>query len=148
MHVAQVNVARMLGPIDSPVMAEFVSSLAPINELADRADGFVWRLQGDEGNATAIQVFDDTMLIINMSVWTDINALFQFVYKSGHIEVYRKRSSWFEKMREMHMALWYVDEGHIPTAEEAKQRLEYLRTHGETPHAFTFKSRFAEPRSL
>ncbi|MFD0861247.1 DUF3291 domain-containing protein [Sungkyunkwania multivorans] len=142
MNLAQLNIARMLAPIDSLVMKDFVDNLDRINALADKSDGFVWRLKGESENATAIRVFEDDFLIINMSVWKDRNALFEYVYASDHVEVFRRKKEWFSNMKEMHMALWFVEEGHVPSPEEAKKRLKYLRQHGETPYAFSFKSKF------
>ncbi|MDY8137325.1 DUF3291 domain-containing protein [Aquimarina sp. 2201CG5-10] len=143
MHLAQVNIAEMIAPINDPIMADFVNNLDRINALAEQSDGFVWRLKGDEGNATAIRVFDYDFLIINMSVWKDIDTLFDFTYKTAHVEILKRKKEWFHNMKKMHMAFWYVEKGHHPTAEEAKERLQYIRDHGETPYAFTFKSRFS-----
>jgi hypothetical protein len=141
MHLAQVNIARMLGPIDGPVMAEFVAALDPVNTLAEKSDGFIWRLKDDTNNATHIKVYDDDFIIVNMSVWRDRDALFQFVYKSAHIDYFMRRSEWFEKMPQMHMALWNVPVGHEPTVAEAVERLDYLRKNGESDYAFSFKKR-------
>ena len=144
LHLAQVNIARMLAPIDSDIMADFVANLDPINEVAEKSDGFVWRLKDDSNNATSIKIFDDDYLIINMSVWSDIDSLFNYVYRSQHIEVFKRKAEWFEKMKDMHMALWYVPVGHAPTPEEAIERLVYLREHGETPHAFSFRKKYSK----
>ncbi|WP_298546315.1 DUF3291 domain-containing protein [uncultured Aquimarina sp.] len=142
MQLAQVNIAEMLAPINDPIMADFVNNLDRINELAEQSDGFVWRLKGDEGNATAITVFDNLFLIINMSVWESMDALFNFTYKTDHVEILKRKKEWFHKMPRMHMAFWYVENGHEPSPEEAKERLYYLQEHGETPYAFSFKSKF------
>lgn len=142
-YLAQVNIARMLAPIDSPVMADFVANLDGINALAENSEGFIWRLKDDGNNATSIKIFDDDFLIVNMSVWENTDALFQFVYKSNHVEVFKRRKEWFEKMKDMHMALWYIPQGNLPTVEEATERLLYLRNNGETPFSFTFKNRFS-----
>ncbi len=142
MHLAQVNIAEMIAPIDSPVMADFVNNLDRINAMAEQSNGFVWRLKGDEGNATAIRVFDYDFLIINMSVWEDIDTLFDFTYKTAHVEILKRKKEWFQRMPKMHMAFWYVEKGHTPTPDEAKERLNYIREHGETPYAFTFKGGF------
>ena len=142
MPLAQVNIAKMKDTIDSPVMKGFVDALDEINALAESSPGFIWRLKGDEENATAIRVFEDDYLIINMSVWQDRDSLFDFVYKSDHLNVYLRKKEWFHAMPEMHMALWYVPEGHYPSPEEGRAKLEYLRAHGETPEAFSFKSKF------
>ncbi|MEO5892365.1 MAG: DUF3291 domain-containing protein [Ferruginibacter sp.] len=141
-HLAQVNIAKMLAPIDSPVMADFVANLDRINALAEISAGFVWRLKEENNNATSIKVFNDDFIIVNMSVWEDAEALYQFVYKSNHVEIFKRRKEWFEKMTEMHMAIWYVPEAHLPTVEMAVARLEYLRNKGETPFAFSFKRKF------
>ncbi|HEV3249939.1 MAG TPA: DUF3291 domain-containing protein [Puia sp.] len=138
-YLAQVNISRMLAPIDSPLMEGFVSNLDRINALAEASEGFIWRLRDETNNATSIRVFDDDFLIVNMSVWKNMEALYQFVYRSNHLEMIRQRREWFEKMPEMHLALWFVPAGHLPTVAEATERLTYLRNNGETPFAFTFK---------
>jgi hypothetical protein len=140
-ELAQVNVAIAKGPMDSQVMAGFVAALEPINAVADAAPGFVWRLQDDSGDATAIRVFEDDRMLINLSVWESAEALSQFVYRSDHTSVMRGRKQWFETIR-LYLALWWVPAGHRPTPLEARERLEHLRTHGPTPYAFTFKRRF------
>jgi hypothetical protein len=132
--------------LDEPLMADFVANLDPINALADDSPGFVWRLQTDDGDATSIQAYDDELMIINMSVWESIDQLAEFVYRSGHVAVMRRRREWFERMR-IYMVLWWVPEGHTPTIAEALERLEHLETHGPSPHAFTFKQRFAPDQS-
>src|SRR5258705_544446 len=142
-HLAQINIAKMLAPLDSPLMADFVASLEVINKLAEDGEGFKWRLKGDYDNATSIKVYDDEFLLVNMSVWQDVDSLFRYAYQSQHVEIFKRRREWFEKMTQMHFALWYVPEGHQPSIEEATQRLDYLRTHGETPYAFSFKKRFS-----
>lgn len=145
MQLAQVNIARMLAPIDSPIMAEFVNNLDRINAVAEQSDGFVWRLVDEDGNdATSISVYQDEYIIVNLSVWENIDSLFNFVYNSQHIEVFKRRKEWFEKMPKMHMALWYIENGKFPTAQDAKARLSHLQDHGETPYAFSFKNKFSE----
>lgn len=142
-HLAQLNVARFKLPMDDPAMAGFVEQLDPVNALADAAPGFVWRLQTEDGNAISIHAFDDPLMLVNMSVWESVEALADFVYRSGHIEVMRRRREWAPRMAEAHMVLWWVPSGAVPTVDEAKVRLEHLREHGPTPTAFTFKSRFS-----
>lgn len=142
-HLAQVNIARMRAPLDDPVMAGFVARLAAINALADHSPGFVWRLQTEAGDATYLRPYDDDRIIFNLSVWESPEQLRAYVYRSAHSQVMRQRREWFEKFEGMYLALWWVEAGHIPTIAEAKQRLEYLQEHGETPHAFTFRRTFA-----
>src|SRR5262249_30229038 len=141
-HIAQVNIARMLAPLDDPIMAEFVSSLGEINALADQSPGFVWRLQTEEGNSSSIRLYDDDRIIVNLSVWETLEDLKTYVYRSAHVQVMRRRRQWFEKFDGMYMALWWIEAGHIPTAEEAKDRLEYLNKNGESERAFTFRHPF------
>ena len=144
-HVAQVNIALPREPLDSPALAEFVANLEPVNALADAAPGFVWRLADDTGDATSIRAFDDERLIINMSVWASIEALWEFVYSGRHLEVMRRRREWMTRIAETYMALWWLPAGELPTIGDARRRLDHLRAHGPTPLAFTFKKRFAAP---
>jgi hypothetical protein len=141
-HLAQVNIALMRAPLDDPIMVEFVSLLDEINALADRSPGFVWRLQTEAGNATYLRPYDDDRILFNLSVWLSIEQLKEYVYKSAHGAVMRRRREWFEKFDGMYMALWWIKAGHIPTVEEAKQRLDHLRENGESVQAFTFKNIF------
>ena len=144
-HLAQINIARMLAPIDDPVMEEFVAQLAPVNALADSSPGFVWRLQSESGDATSIKVYDDDMIIVNLTVWESVEALREFVYKGAHHGVLRDRKRWFEKFDGPYYALWWVSAGHIPSTQEAKERLEHLREHGDSEYAFSFQHAFPQP---
>jgi hypothetical protein len=144
-HIAQVNVALPREPLDTPALAEFVANLEPVNALADAAPGFVWRLEDERGDATSIRAFDDGRLIINMSVWESIEALWKFVYDGRHLEVMRRRRQWMTRIAESHMVLWWLPVGQPPTIDAAKARLEHLRRHGPTDRAFTFKRRFPAP---
>ena len=143
-ELAQLNIGLAKGPIDGPVMAGFRAGLEPINALADGAPGFVWRLQTDDGDATAIRPYADERMIVNMSVWESIEALRAFVYASGHTSVMRNRRAWFDKL-ETYLVLWWVPAGHAPTIDEAKERLEHLKRRGPTPYAFTFRASFPAP---
>ncbi len=136
MNLAQLNVAKLKYPIDDPRVAEFVENLDRVNAVADRSDGFVWRLQDDSGNATDIHVFDDPSIVVNMSVWLDPTALEHFVWNTVHKQIYRRRAEWFSLMDKQHFVMWWVDEGHEPTLEEAKGRLEHLHAHGDSDFAF------------
>jgi hypothetical protein len=144
-HIAQCNIAQLRAPIDSPELAEFVAALAPINAVADAAPGFVWRLQTEDGDSTAIRLFGDEMLIVNMSVWASIEDLVRFAYNSEHRDVMRRRREWFDRMREAYLVLWWIDAGTIPSVADAQARLEQLRRHGPSPEAFTFRSPFSVP---
>ena len=142
-HLAQLNVARALAPMESPVMAGFVARLDEINTLAEKSAGFVWRLKDDTGNATSIRAFDDDLILVNLSMWQDIESLHNYTYRSVHAELFKNKKAWFSAFGKPHLVLWWVPAGHQPTALEAKERLEYLQEHGPTAHAFTFLKRFS-----
>jgi len=144
-HLAQINIARMLAPIDDPIMAEFVAQMAPGNALAENSPGFVWRLQTDSGDATSMKVYDDDMIIVNLTVWEGLEALREFVYKNAHYGVLRDRQRWFEKFDGPYYALWWIPAGELPSIEEGKERLDYLRQHGDSDYAFSFKRVFPVP---
>jgi phosphatidylglycerophosphate synthase len=146
-YLAQVNIARMLAPLDDPIVAEFVANLDRVNALADRSPGFIWRCQTEEGNATALRPYEDDRILFNMSVWASLKDYSDFVYsmESLHRHVMKQRRRWFERFDGPYMALWWVPAGHIPTVEEAKARLESLREHGPTPYAFSLKEPFPTP---
>ena len=144
-HLAQINIGRLLTPLNDPMIAGFVGALDEINALADHSEGFVWRFQTEEGDATEVRLFDDELILVNFSVWKSVEALKNYVYKSAHAEVMRQRRQWFEKFEGAYMALWWVEAGHLPTISEANQRLEYLQQHGVTEIAFTFKQLYPPP---
>jgi hypothetical protein len=144
-ELAQLNIGIIKGPMDSPVMAEFAANLERINALAESAPGFVWRLQTDDGDATAIRPFEDGNMLVNMSVWRDIESLSAYVYKSGHVEIMRRRREWFERMEQAFLVLWWVPKGHRPSVSEAVEKLELLRARGPTAAAFTFRQPFPSP---
>jgi Domain of unknown function (DUF3291) len=142
-HIAQINIGRIKAPLDDRVMTGFVTRLDEFNALADRSPGFVWRLQTVEGNATYFRPFEDERVLLNMSVWKTIETLREYVYRTGHSEMLRQREQWFERLAGTYLALWWVPVGHIPSIEEAKQKLAYLDTYGPTQFAFTFKTQLA-----
>lgn len=141
-QLAQANIARMRAPLDDPLMQGFVARLEPLNALADSSPGFVWRLQTEEGNATEVQVFDDELVLFNLSVWESIEALQSYVYKSNHVGAVQKRAEWFERPTKPPLVLWWIEAGHVPTDAEAKARFELLWENGPSPEAFTFRKRF------
>ena len=144
-ELAQLNVGIIKGPMDSPVMADFAANLDRINALAEGSPGFVWRLQTEEGNATAIRPFEDANMLVNMSVWRDLKSLNEYVYRSAHMEVLRRRREWFEPMREAFLVLWWVPKGHRPNVTEAIRKLDLVRSNGPTAEAFTFRQPFPAP---
>jgi len=144
-HLAQFNIAKMIAPLDDPLMAPFVARLAPINALADGSPGFVWRLQSEEGDATVLRVFDDLDMLINFSVWESLDALRNFVYRSDHRELLKARGQWFAGNEAPHLVLWWVPAGVTPSVEEAKERLALLQAQGPSERAFDFRNPFAPP---
>lgn len=144
-ELAQLNIARMLAPLDSATMAEFRAGLEPMNRLADVADGFVWRWESTDGDGTAGGAFGDASTLVNLSVWRDIDALRAYAYRSEHADYIKRRREWFSRMAEAFAALWWVPAGHRPTVTEAVQRLQHLRDHGPSDFAFTFAQLFPSP---
>ncbi len=144
-HLAQVNVARPLHALDAPDMADFMNNLGRINALAEASPGFVWRLVGEGDDATDLRPdAADPSLIINMSVWRDVESLAAFVYRTGHRDVMRRRREWFAPMA-VFQALWWIPAGRLPTPTEGMARVEHLRVHGPTEFAFTFATPWPAP---
>lgn len=149
-HLAQVNIGRLTEPLDHPQLAAFLQALDPVNAAADQAPGFVWRLQTDEGNATAVEAFtwdagESAGMIINLSVWTDVEHLTAFVLGDLHRAILRRRREFFHRMTEAYLACWWIPEGHLPSTDEAEERVRYLRANGPTPLAFTLRHHFPPP---
>jgi hypothetical protein len=143
-ELAQLNIGIMKEALDSPQMVDFVANLERINALAEASPGFVWRLQTDDGDATALRPLGDKTLV-NMSVWRDVASLNEYVYRSAHVEIMRRRKEWFERVSEAQTVLWWVRRGHRPTVIEAIEKLKLLRENGPGVHAFTFRHAFAPP---
>ncbi|QDY79004.1 DUF3291 domain-containing protein [Streptomyces qinzhouensis] len=154
-ELAQVNIARLKFPLDSPELKYFVDNLDPVNAAAESSDGFVWRLKDEEsteggeggegGDATGIRIFGDEWLIVNMSVWRDYEALKTFMYQGTHRELLARRHEWFARVREAMTTLWWVPAGYRPTVTDAEERLVRLRTEGPTREAFTLTRMFPAP---
>ncbi len=143
-QLAQLNIAQMRNSLEDPAMAEFVDNLDRINGLAEASPGFVWRLQDEEGNATSVRPFGDDLLV-NLSVWEDLDSLKAFVFKSAHSGFLKRRAEWFDRMETAYVVLWWVPAGHRPTEAEAGEKLELLRRQGPGPEAFSFREAFEPP---
>lgn len=143
-ELAQLNIGKMKGPLDSPLLADFVANLDRINTVAEASAGFVWRLQTSEGDATSLRPLGDDTLV-NMSVWKDVASLRNYVYRSAHVEVMRRRKEWFEHVSEAFVVLWWVPGGHRPSIQEAIAKLELLRSAGPSEDAFTFREAYLPP---
>jgi hypothetical protein len=149
-QLAQVNVARLLAPLDSAQLAGFVDALDEVNADADRAPGFVWRLQNDDGNATSIVAFEWDIagaagIIVNLSVWESFESLRSWVYGDPHRTVLRQRRKWFEPMVESAVAMWWVPNGHQPSTTEAEQKVRELRRNGPSSVVFDFRHPVTTP---
>ena len=148
MHLAQLNIAKAKASMESNEMKEFVDNLVPVNQIEESAAGFIWRLQDESGDATNIQVFSDANIIVNMSTWLSVDALKHFIFKTHHRNFLRRKKEWFDNIPENNYVLWWVPVGHKPTVEEGIEKLEFLRNHGESPAAFSFKNNFSETDHL
>jgi hypothetical protein len=144
-QIAQVNVGKLVAPLDDPRIDDFRNALERINLLGEAQPGFIWRAKGAGFDATDCRVFDDPDVLINATVWESIEHLAAFAYRTEHREFVRRRREWFQPPSEPFLALWWVPEGHIPSFDECVERLTHLRRHGPTPHAFDFRTRFPEP---
>jgi len=144
-HIAQMNVGTVRFPTEDPRLAGFMNRLDEINALAEASPGFVWRLQSDQGNATDIVLTDNPLFLVNMSVWESVEALFAFVYRTSHQGVMAQRREWFERPDEEYQVLWWIPAGTTPTPQDGLERLRHLQQHGPSPHAFTFRQKFAPP---
>jgi len=139
MILAEANVATMRFPLDDPRMAEFRNHLATVNREAERAPGFVWRLQTADGDATGVRAFDDPLVLINVSVWRSLEALVRYTYSGRHGAFYRRRAEWFEPPSGAPLVRWWIDDSDRPSADEGRVRLEQLRTLGPGPRAFSLQ---------
>lgn len=145
-HLAQINIGRLTHPVDDPRIAEFMDNLDPINALAEASPGYVWRLQDDSGNATALRGFDDPTILPNLTVWESIESLKDYVFKSDHARFLRKRREWFLPMDDLPiLTMWWIPAGHIPTLDEARERVEHLAANGPSAYAFSFRPTFDPP---
>ena len=145
-ELAQLNIALPTQPLTEPELAWFVDALEPVNAAADAAPGFRWRLQTEDGDATAIRAFGDDRLIVNMSVWASPGDLGEFVYRNPvHLAVLRRRRDSFRRLGHAHQVLWWVPAGHRPTVADAEHRLDQLRAHGPGPTAFTLQTLHPTP---
>jgi hypothetical protein len=143
-QLAQLNIAKLSHPIDSPELADFVANLDRVNALAEETSGFVWRYKTEEGETLEQELFGEGY-IVNMSVWENSETLHHYVYFTAHVEIMSRKKEWFEKISENHMVQWWVPVGHAPSLQEAKEKLDQLRENGPTPLAFTFKQAFSSP---
>ncbi len=134
-HLVQLNVATLRHPLDDPRTADFVEALPSVNGAGEQSPGFVWRLQSDGGDATDIKVFDDPLMIVNLTVWESVDALKAFAFRGLHRDYLRRRTEWFVE-GSTRTALWWLHAGQLPTTDDAKRRLEFIEAFGASPYAF------------
>ncbi|PMH28297.1 hypothetical protein BCU71_06965 [Vibrio lentus] len=144
MKLAQLNIALAKYPLDAPEIKDFVDNLDLVNGIAESSEGFVWRLKDESGDATNIKAFDDPNMIVNMSVWDSVDSLKNFMFRTHHRDFMRRKNEWFHRLAEDTYVLWWVEDDHTPSLDEAIERLDHLREKGDTPYAFTFKTNFTE----
>ncbi|MDH5925578.1 DUF3291 domain-containing protein [Vibrio lentus] len=144
MKLAQLNIALAKYALDAPEIKDFVDNLDLVNGIAESSEGFVWRLKDESGDATNIKAFDDPNMIVNMSVWDSVDSLKNFMFRTHHRDFMRRKNEWFHRLAEDTYVLWWVEDDHIPSLDEAIERLDHLREVGDTPYAFTFKTNFTE----
>ncbi len=147
MKLAQLNIALAKYALDAPEIKDFVDNLDKVNAIAESSEGFVWRLKDESGDATNIKAFDDPNMIVNMSVWDSVDSLKNFMFRTHHRDFMRRKGEWFHRLAEDTYVLWWVEDAHIPSLDEAIERLEHLREMGDSPYAFTLQNQFYRVRS-
>ncbi|RJK97489.1 DUF3291 domain-containing protein [Vallicoccus soli] len=150
MHLAQVNVSRLLAPLPSPGSAGFVTASGPVEAEGAAAPGFVWRTHvtvpaGRRTHPFSWDLGDSAGLVVNLSVWESLEALDRFVHDGLHREALRRRREWFARHPEPTSALWWVPVGRRPRMPDAAERLRHLREHGPTAYAFTARHPWPAP---
>lgn len=139
MHLAELNVGRLIAPIDDPRVAEFMAALDRVNGLGKRMPGFVWMMEGSgapgTGN-TETKIGGDPQFVANLTVWESVETLEHFVWNTLHRTFYERRAEWFQVLGGMHFAMWWVPIGHRPSLEEALDRLAHRQAHGDSDQAF------------
>ena len=142
-QLAQISIVQMKGSdFNDPVMADFVANIDRINQIAEASLGFVWRLKDEQDNALNINPFEDSSLLINISVWEAIAPLESFVYGAMHLEIMKRKKEWFHHFKGFYYALWWIKAGEYPSAVEAAKQLAFLQENGPTEKVFTFKNTY------
>jgi hypothetical protein len=144
-HRAQTNIGIAKFTYEDPEFRDFVDNLDRINALADEAPGFVWRFVQEDEYEAGRESFEDENVLFNMSVWESKDALLDYVYHTDHVNILRRRAEWFRQLDRPIMVMWWVPAGTLPTAADARRRLDLLAEKGPTAEAFTFRHFFEAP---
>lgn len=145
-QLAEINIAKMKGVnIGDPIMKEFVDNLEKVNEIAENSDGFVWRLKDEDNNATNFNPYNDEQIIVNYSIWENIETLEHYMYKTFHSEFLKRRKEWFQTFGQVSTAMWWVKKGEIPDITEAMEKLDYLQKNGASEIVFNFRQKYPKP---
>jgi len=146
-QIAEINIAKMNGVnINDPIMKEFVDNLDKVNAVAENSEGFVWRLKDESNNSTNLNPYNDEQVIINISVWENIETLENFIYKTFHTDFLKRRKEWFKTFGKAYTAMWWMPKGQFPTIQEAVDKLDYLQKNGSSNIVFDFKNKFPQPK--
>jgi hypothetical protein len=148
MKLAQLNIARIAYPLESKEMQDFTLALNAINLLAESSPGFVWLLKDENNTATSFRIYDDPKIIVNMSLWENLEDLRHYVFNSGHHHYLKRRKEWFIPLEQTGTVLWWVKNNHIPSLVEAQEKLDLLRKNGSTQEAFGFAQAFPAPPTV
>ncbi len=139
MHLAELNIGRLIAPTNDPRVAEFMENLDRVNGLGKRMPGFVWMMEGSgepgTGNTDA-HIGDDPQFVANLSVWETPEQLQTFVFDTVHARFMARGKKWFEGLVQMHFVMWWVAEGTQPTLDQALEKLSYREKHGDSDAAF------------
>lgn len=144
-QLAQFNVATAKFDNDDPRFADFIDNLDQINGLGDQSPGAVWRFQDESGSAVEVSAYDDPRVLLNLTVWEDLESLWNYVYKTEHVEFLRRRTEWFEVESQPFLVMWWIPAGYRPTPAEGVERLDHLRANGPSPYAFSFRDNYEPP---
>jgi hypothetical protein len=139
MHLAELNVARLIADKDDHRVKDFMDGLDLVNGLAKRMPGFVWMMESSaapQPGQEEAMIDGDPRFLPNLSVWEDVKSLEKFVWGTIHKKFYERRAEWFQVLDQMHFVMWWVPVGHEPSLDEALAKLEHLDTHGDSAEAF------------
>jgi hypothetical protein len=146
-QIAQINIARMKGvDINDPLMKEFVDNLDIVNAIAEKSEGFIWRLKEENNNATSLNPYNDEQIIINISVWESIETLEKFMYHTFHSDFLKRRKEWFQSFGSAHTAMWWIPCGQFPSMQTAVDKLDHLQKNGASEFVFDFRNKFPTPK--